>query len=214
METSSGLNVHNAASDYNSRQFVSSLVSAISSTPIGLQSANPLREVSPEARNIFLTLYALFEKELLPALDLLDRGLVTRLKTANELPDRDDLGRCTSTLLLVRSAQQHNTRNQAYEHVNYYEVRLDAWSCSCPAFTFSAFPASKQSSEPPSSQSTSTANETGCLIGGLSRGIDIPMCKHLLAGVLVERCEMFAHFIDEREVSVEEIAGWAAGWGD
>jgi len=50
--------------------------------------------------------------------------------------------------------------------------------------------------------------------GGLSRGAGAaPVCKHLLACVLVERCEVFAGCVDEREVSVEELAGWAAGWG-
>lgn len=207
----SGPNGLNAASDYHPRQIVSLLVSAIPAPPIGSQPANnPLRDVSPEARNILLTLYALFEKELLPALDLLDRGLVTRLKSDN------DLRHSTSTLLLVRSAQQHNTRTSAYEHVNYYEVRLDAWSCSCPAFTFSAFPAvaRQAASDAPSSDNANAANWKGWLFGGLSRGTDLPICKHLLACFLVEHCQMFAHFVDEREVSVEEIAGWAAGWGD
>ena len=41
-----------------------------------------------------------------------------------------------------------------------------------------------------------------------------PVCKHILACVLVERCEMFKAFVEEKEVSVEEAAGWAAGWGD
>lgn len=204
METQSGLNGPNAASDYNTRQAVSALVSAIATASIGSQSANPLRDASPEVRNLFLTLYALYEKELLPALDLLDRGLVTRLKVSN----------ANLRLLLVRSAQQHNTRNSACEHVNYYEVRLDAWSCSCPAFTFSAFPAARQHSVEPSARSDSAANGKDCLFGGLSRGTDLPICKHLLACALVEHGHMFAHLVDERDVSAEEIAGWAAGWGD
>jgi len=39
------------------------------------------------------------------------------------------------------------------------------------------------------------------------------MCKHLLACVLVERVAAFGGFVEERRVSVEEVAGWAAGWG-
>lgn len=204
MENHSGPNGLHAASDYNMRQTISSLVSAISTAPVGTQSANPLRDASPEVRNLFLTLYALFEQELLPALDLLDRGLISRLKVPN----------ANLRLLLVRSAQQPNSRNPAYEHVNYYEVRLDAWSCSCPAFTFAAFQATKQRTDELSVGKHSAANGNDCLLGGLSCGTDLPVCKHLLACVLVERCEMFAHFVDEREVSAEEIAGWAAGWGD
>lgn len=204
MENQSGPNGLNTASDYNMRQAASSLVSAISIAPVGAQSANPLRDASPEVRNLFLTLYALFEKELLPALDLLDKGLVTRLKVPN----------ANLRLMLVRSAQQHNSRNAAYEHVNYYEVRLDSWSCSCPAFTFATFPATKQHSDELRVEMDSAANGNDGLLGGLSCGTDLPVCKHLLACVLVERCEMFAYAVDEREVSAEEIAGWAAGWGD
>lgn len=206
MENQSGPNGLNAASDHSMRQAVSSLVSAISTAPVGAQSANPLRDASPEVRNLFLTLYALFEKELLPALDLLDRGLVSRLKVPN--------ANANLKLLLVRSAQQHNSRNAAYEHVNYYEVRPDAWSCSCPAFTFAAFPAAQQHADELCAEKHSAANGNDCLLGGLSCGIDLPVCKHLLACILVERSEMFAHFVNEREVSAEEIAGWAAGWGD
>ena len=41
------------------------------------------------------------------------------------------------------------------------------------------------------------------------------MCKHLLACVFVERCKgLFGGFVEDREVGVEEAAGWAAGWGD
>ncbi|UJO13437.1 uncharacterized protein CLAFUR5_03761 [Fulvia fulva] len=189
-----------------SRHLTSSLLASIPGPAphqTSPQPANPLKGSPPSTRNIFLTLYALFEKEFLPALDLLDRGLVTRLK----VPDHP------TTLLLVRSAQQHNNnnnnnnnnRNPAYEHINHYEVRLDAWSCSCPAFTFAAFPASGRE----------VTGEAGvCVMGGLTRGSDMPVCKHLLACVLVEHCESFKHFAVEREVSVEEIAGWAAGWGD
>lgn len=50
-------------------------------------------------------------------------------------------------------------------------------------------------------------------VGGLSLGEDVPICKHLLACVLVERTGLFAGFVREREVGVEEWAGWAAGWG-
>lgn len=48
----------------------------------------------------------------------------------------------------------------------------------------------------------------------LLRGGETPMCKHLLACLLVERCEgLFGGFVREREVGVEEWIGWEAGWG-
>jgi hypothetical protein len=52
--------------------------------------------------------------------------------------------------------------------------------------------------------------------GGLTLGSsDMPVCKHLLACVLVEHvehCSFSASFVDERKVSVEDLARWAAGW--
>ena len=40
-----------------------------------------------------------------------------------------------------------------------------------------------------------------------------PVCKHLLACILAESWDVAARLVVEREVSREEIAGWAAGWG-
>jgi hypothetical protein len=41
-----------------------------------------------------------------------------------------------------------------------------------------------------------------------------PVCKHILACVLVEHCGLFAGFLENKGISVEEAAGWAAGFGD
>lgn len=183
--------------DSNPRQLVSSLITSISAPR---NSQNPLKEVTSEGKNLFLTLYALFEKETLPALDCLDRGLVIRLN----LSPGDE-----RSLFLVRSAQQHHTRYGTFENINHYEVRLDAWSCSCPAFAFSAFPAQESSKTENSHPPDGT-----WLFGGLSRGSDLPVCKHILACTLVKHCEGFEGFVEDREISREEFAGWAAGWGD
>lgn len=51
------------------------------------------------------------------------------------------------------------------------------------------------------------------LFGGLGRGRTAPVCKHLLACVLVERVALFGGMAEERDISAEELAGWAAGWG-
>ncbi|CZT18705.1 uncharacterized protein RCC_04549 [Ramularia collo-cygni] len=184
----------------NPRHLIASLITSISTSTNSANTQNPLKSLQLSDKNLFLTLYALLEKELLPALDCLDRGLVTRLKVSD---------RNTSTLYLVRSAQQHHTRHGTVEKVNYYEVRLVAWSCSCPAFTFSAFPA----------QASTETENSACpkepmLFGGLTKGSDLAVCKHLLACILVEHCKGFGHFAEEKEISREELAGWAAGWGD
>ncbi|SMR47745.1 unnamed protein product [Zymoseptoria tritici ST99CH_3D1] len=206
---------------HTSRQILSSLITSIPSPAPSQHGQNPLHNLSPDTRNIFLTLYAQFEKEFLPALDLLDRGLVTRLQVRRPNSDtassQKDLP--YKPLYLVRSAQQHHTRHGPIDHSTHYEVHLEAWSCSCPAFTLAAFPAVSVTDEGRGSTAASrrgplASDDPPCVFGGVTRGEDTPVCKHLLACVLVRNCEMFEGFVEVREVEVEELAGWAAGWGD
>ncbi|KAK1065951.1 hypothetical protein LTR12_012431 [Friedmanniomyces endolithicus] len=247
------------------RHFVTSAISALQKPTV--PSANPLTEDSA-CRELLLTLHVLFPNELLPALDLLDRGLITSLRSSppgesgergtsgrdeaattetaqqhDPLPAFDDIegdisqrrdaatgptGRASPRTYYVRSAQQQQTsritssrfRNTAYEQTTYYEVRLNAWSCSCPAFAFSAFPATlsddhdRNQNHPQSDKYRGGKESPDWSFGGLSQGTDMPVCKHLLACALVEHSGMFADMVEERIVSMEEMAGWAAGWGD
>ncbi|KAK0306110.1 hypothetical protein LTR01_006458 [Friedmanniomyces endolithicus] len=243
------------------RRFVSSSISALQKATV--PSANPLTDEAT-CKELLLTLHVLFPNELLPALDLLDRGLVTSLRVSppgdsgerstrggdeastetpqqhDQLPasDNNESGisrkrdattepstRASPRTYYVRSAQQQQSsrntasryRNATYEQTTYYEVRLSAWSCSCPAFAFSAFPAtlSESNEKAPQSDLYREGKESpGWSFGGLSQGTDLPICKHLLACALVEHSGMFADMVEERTVSLEEMAGWAAGWGD
>lgn len=204
------------------RQFVTALVSSL---PKSGENDTP-RDLA-SSKQALLTLHVLFPNELLPALDLLDRGLVTQLQClAPEAPERDETENADDTTpagvalrtYCVRSSQQSSSRNAsrfrnaAYEHTTYYEIRLEAWSCSCPAFAFSAFPATAST---PTVETPAKHLPTGeWLFGGLTRGVDLPVCKHLLACALVEHSSLFSHAIEKRTVSLEEKAGWAAGWGD
>jgi hypothetical protein len=119
----------------------------------------------------------------------------------------------------VRSAQ-HITSNSRFRDpvasTSHYEVRTLSWNCSCPAFTFSAFPAQPLDREEEEDGNAVIDEEEGgeWMVGGLSLGQGVPMCKHLLACVLAERGGLFGSYVKTREVSVEELAGWAAGWGD
>ncbi|OCK85315.1 hypothetical protein K432DRAFT_343476 [Lepidopterella palustris CBS 459.81] len=187
--------------------------------------SNPLASLAPPSKNLLLTLHVLFPHEFLPALDLLDRRLVTRFRIhgrgGNENEDALELAPAStasrgssqhSRIYYVRSAQQRASRySTSVDTTTSYEVRLTAWNCSCPAFAFAAFPSALPEPVPP---------EDGAYLedwsfGGVSLGTGTPpVCKHLLACVLIERCEMFKDFVEERDVSVEEAAGWAAGWGD
>ena len=117
--------------------------------------------------------------------------------------------------------------------VTYYETRPYSWNCSCPAFIFSAFTADGASNEREIDSIHLTTDEEhsnregrnvdgrvgtegkrSWMAGGLTTGTDVPVCKHLLACVLVEHCaNMFGHFVKQRDVSIDEMVAWGAGWG-
>ena len=125
-----------------------------------LPTANALKNLpasaSEDAKSLFLTLHFLFPHELLPALDLLDRCLVTRLITPNNGTDVDTTSSPVNEVFYIRSASAlptHSTTNteptegrfrnalsgKGSATQTFYEVRLDSWNCSCAAFAFSAF---------------------------------------------------------------------------
>jgi hypothetical protein len=249
-----------------SRRFITQLLDSLpSSANANLIDANPLSAVPETAKKQLLSLQVLFPNEFLPALDLLDRRLVTRLrigdgrkdKGVGAMKDGEDNSTIHSNepmagnndaqgddqtmidahtteadtpsptdsqaIYYVGSAQQRSSRfSNSYDTTTSYEVRLVAWNCSCPAFAFAAFPATHPEPlvptyDPNNDEDITREVEGGTwLFGGVSLGDAIsPVCKHLLACVLVERCSgLFGGFVEERMVSVEEAAGWAAGWGD
>ncbi|KAF2688689.1 hypothetical protein K458DRAFT_293639 [Lentithecium fluviatile CBS 122367] len=284
-----------------SREFITELLNTLRRLPHASADAtnaaatNPLVNTPEPVKKQLLALHVIFPNELLPALDLLDRRLVTRFRICRE-PDlqlketaptkmcavdssapntaltsaagqmdsadaemgdaphvtefigvppaieerasgtEERGGTAThqneaanvDTIYYVRSAQQRSSRYSAsYDTIASYEVRPRAWNCSCPAFAFSAFPPIHPEPPVPTYIPTNT-NPTSYTAGpgkvaqegwsfgsmGLGEGTP-PVCKHLLACVLAERCAaLFGAFVEERNVSVEEAAGWAAGWGD
>jgi hypothetical protein len=221
----------------STRELLTALISTIAtSTQHEQGSANPLSDASPNTKSALLTLHTLFPNDLLPALDLLDRGLVTRFVLASDSATSPEQTEHTQThpseeshterkqtiAYYVRTAQKPSSRSRAAQATTSYEVHLTAWSCSCPAFAFAAFPASPPSDdsvdritvEPDKAADGDWFRETGWRFCGLTRGNDVPACKHLLACVIAEKCGGFARLVEEREVGVEEVAGWAAGWGD
>ncbi|KAH9883108.1 hypothetical protein J1614_000478 [Plenodomus biglobosus] len=303
-----------------SRQFVTQLLNSLPSLPLAGNAAaaaaapppttNPLQNASEQVKKQLLSLQVLFPNEFVPALDLLDRRLVTRFRICDDGDDDDDdqkdgvspLHHATpappqqdhtmttpnpnpnpdpdpelqarnpptpkpnpppntpnNTIHYVRSSAAHPRPSRfstSFDTTTHYQVRLTAWTCSCPAFTFNAFPAaytppvhfqshphSLASNTPPPplfshrSHNMSVAGrdagrdagprpaeeqegvkegEGEWVFGGVSLEPGMPpVCKHLLACVLVERCGgLFGGFVEERRVELGEAAGWAAGWGD
>ncbi|KAL2809531.1 hypothetical protein BJX63DRAFT_405270 [Aspergillus granulosus] len=113
-----------------------------------------------DLKPLMLTLHCLFPNEFLLALDILDRGLVRRILTedravpGNHEPEDSEvepLGRArgdgASTrkedFFFVTSASTTSSHSPPHQPTRWqtkgYEVRLQAWNCSCPAFTLSAF---------------------------------------------------------------------------
>lgn len=245
------------------RQFLTKLVSSLPA-PASRSSndpppSNPLRGFpSSSKRNILVTLHCLYPSLLLPALDLLDRGLVTRVveitaeppvplsSTTSQhvhLPQEDvhlDNGaekdyrtkeQGTNIVYLVRSAQESRSKSRGLAaSITTYTVRASAWNCSCAAFAFSAFPA--QTSQLQSSRLSNgptmaydewlkscdhALEDEDLEFGGLSKdgngegGGAVPLCKHLLAVVLVQRWhEVLGPYVKVRKVGRHEMAGLAA----
>ncbi|KAF3070711.1 hypothetical protein GL218_00296 [Daldinia childiae] len=224
------------------RQFLTSLIESLNSIPTpptpqpSATSGNSLKLIPPAHRPLLTTLYALYPLTLLPALDLLDRRLASRIIVA---PSRSR-GDTTTTIstapeekgqpppfYIVRSAQpQHPRRDttSASAPGPRYVVRLSAWNCSCAAFAFAAFPrgedryAVSSASSTPQQIRKDDKDDNEALewqFGALSldgtegSGIaGVPCCKHLLACVLAERWSaVLGGYVDERVVGKEEAAG-------
>lgn len=192
----------------------------------------------PFTRSLLLTFHCLFPADLLPALDLLDRRLITRFilspseakgieKEWEEFGEGEEGGtrkmkkRAAAAAYYVRSSQNiHRSRARGDAWMaHHYEVRLRAWNCTCPAFIFSSFASLQDNDavrEGHNHHDEDNSVHTGGFFGGLmmSEVRDVPVCKHLLACLLVERGGGFEFFVEEREVGEDELAGWAAGWGD
>ena len=113
---------------------------------------NLLSQLSPNdtknAKSIFLTLHFLFPHELLPALDLLDRKLVTTLRLGPDHKHEVFYVQSASAQsnnpshLTARADKQpryYDARRKAKATDTYYEVRLDSWNCSCAGFAFDGF---------------------------------------------------------------------------
>ena len=218
--------------------------------------SNTLSALEGKEKTVLLTLHVLLPNETLPALDLLERGCVQRFvitrsavrdqvtdsragggPVAPPAPDRPEKHVVAYYVQSASSLHQHQAASSRFVNRDLprsYEVRLQAWHCSCPAFAFSAFPARLRSEETGDTavgegdegegkdgeemvldgvEEDIKGMERAWRFGGLGRGIDAAVCKHLIACLLGERCPLFQNFVQEKEVSVEEAAGWSAGWG-
>lgn len=195
------------------------------------------------SKPLLLTLHCLFPSEFLPALDLLDRRLVRRYvsvvpsgKLAEEafvepspVPNNREGLSGRAVVYYVRSSQRvrHYAASRHDVVGASYEVRTRAWNCTCPAFALAAFAGQgprglglesdgRLGGHSESGEGWNDDDSTGCKerLGGLALGSDVPLCKHLLACVLVERCRELDEHVETTAIGEAEMAGWAAGWDD
>ena len=116
-----------------------------------------------QAHHLLATLHVLYPHELIPALDILDRGLVLELISSSSSspskhnpisdpsPSRTETEATSPSTIYVRSASSSSTTNAGLRRTGgsgeeYYAVQLQAWNCSCAAFAFSAFGRSSSAS--------------------------------------------------------------------
>lgn len=250
-----------------SRAFLTSLLTTLSSPhdlPPTTEELSTATTTTLTRKPTLLTLHALFPTSLLPALDLLDRHLITRLvynaqpshsgveeseeAEAGRVRDGSEVpGNSRRVVYYVKSNTQSSRSSRYGRHGDttevYYEVRTQAWSCSCAAFAFATFNGSaaftpvyqncddcedyghaREDEDVEMLDAPATAED-----GGIGEGADgqgqwdwgglmlgeeeVLICKHLLACVLSERWDIAGGMVEEREVGKEEMAGWAAGWG-
>ncbi|KAL4801447.1 hypothetical protein BDV18DRAFT_167368 [Aspergillus unguis] len=154
------------------------------------QPASPFPASSSNLKPLMLTLHCIFPNEFLLALDILDRGLVRRVRTRyrtghgeedesyeqsenstnqSEWSDprerREDFFFVTSASTAQNTSRSSFPATQSEDHHHMhqqkkwqdkgYEVRLQAWNCTCPSFTISAFRGlGPEPSSPPSSSSS------------------------------------------------------------
>lgn len=198
----------------------------------GKSTLSRLSEASSEqARSIFLTLHFLFPHELLPALDILDRKLVKRLVVGDfhqRSTKADDVYYVQSASAVTEPINRRSaTKNSRFRsntwHATrtFYEVRLDSWNCTCAAFAQSHMKALLE--EPITDLLVSGTNQETTssfpspLFGGslTQQHLDAPTCKHILAVFLAMSAPtLLEDGVQTRNVSIEELAGWAAGWGE
>ncbi|QGA19248.1 hypothetical protein EYB26_006936 [Talaromyces marneffei] len=180
-----------------------------------------------QLKNLLLTLHCLFPNELLLALDILDRGFVMRYTyhDNNNLNNNIDNDNDDTLISIVQSTSNHD--RDAGGGGKVYHVHLKTWNCSCPAFVMNCFPPSTSDDINGDSDMIDDVIggqdfEEDAWFGGTIRNREssyddrsVPICKHMLACVLVAKCpNLFGRKCLTYEVNntdrANEVAGWCA----
>jgi len=127
--------------------FLTSLISTLPSTSTPHEAPTSPSAIPPTTKSPLLTLHAIFPTLLLPALDLLDRHLITRLVLQDgpteQATSGNDRHERKKVVYYVKSNAHRDGRSRYSRGGDVggtsYEVRTEVWSCTCAAFAFSAF---------------------------------------------------------------------------
>lgn len=188
------------------------------------QITNGLADLDPADRNdparlalrrkLLLTLHVLFPTQLLPALDLLDRGLLTKISLQSDEADQTKTTSprayiVKSAVVKPRYAKTTSTQSQAT-----YLIQLRAWNCSCAGFAYEAY---GMDAETALETDQVAAADAEAVFGGVSAvsvassGEILPCCKHLLACLLAEKWQkVLVDNVEERICTREEYATFIA----
>lgn len=202
--------------------------------------SSSMAPLPPSTKPHLLTLHALLPQTLLPALDLLDRGFLTRYSSAISINNKEEEGvegeaewdvvYYTRSSSSSSSGGKGNVKNGGGGSCGaVYETRLAAWYCSCASYAFYAYIPSQPVDEteelvdllpspPRFSSSEKSQDPTAWIWGGkvTQPGYASPIvaCKHLVAATLAERVPgLFGGCVGRREgCGVEEMAEMAVRW--
>ncbi|KAI5800252.1 hypothetical protein DFH27DRAFT_74611 [Peziza echinospora] len=186
---------------------------------------------------LLLTLHSLLPHCLLPALDLLDRGLVERWTPSS--PSSSSSSPPEAAWVYYISSSSSSTTKPSgpstSSSTTTHETRPYTWSCTCANFCIYAFfddivhphhqshqphptaPPPPHQVPPPPQPAPPPPNPKNWTWGGSTlltpTPTHIPVCKHLLAAVLIEQCpSLFGKHVRERKgVGRAEMAAAAAG---
>ncbi|PHH62731.1 hypothetical protein CDD81_6719 [Ophiocordyceps australis] len=165
------------------RQLILSLIDSLSTTSPGPSAPTP-HPADHDRRSLLLTLHVLLPGMVLPALDLLDRQLVSCVSVDNQ------------DFFLVQSSAG-SRRGPPRHHL----VLLDGWNCSCAAFALDSYGrhSAALDLEPGANDSTSNA------LPSLEE--HTPCCKHLLACLVAQSWRnSLGNSLQQKQVTREELA--------
>lgn len=229
-------NIMGIRTDFSSKAYVNSIFNKLSHSQTnssnhasGLAHKPTLASSNqPHLRQVLLTLHFLFPHELLPALDLLDRKLVAKFpqRLSNDKSPEAQVFYVQSASAITEHATRGSInprfRNTWSATKVHYEVRLDAWNCTCAAFAQAQLKLLvdrdiSSDEQDVAADAKGAAARQQCMFGGVAtnRNAVTPLCKHILAAALfVSAPHIFGNFTQDKDVSMEEIAAWSAGWGE